>query len=232
MTTKILTKTKFKQKRGTGHGTNYKPWIYTNEFSSTGTCSNPIDWKTGRTVHLLSQGEAMVWHILRWNDKVTDIREQYPLESKLVNQICKENGYHFYLDDEHVMTTDFLVDFVDGSQMAVSVKSSRSVFDNADANERNEIEKAYWEKGKGIKFMNVFKDEIDEVMYLNIRFVSQYYDGRRVFDESSMIKHLIARKTIEINMSKQIDIRKLIQQFKPILEMNLETAQIETKKET
>jgi len=227
---KILNKTKIKQKRGTGHGVDYIPWIFTSEFSSTGTCSNPIDWKTGRTVQLLSQGEAMVWHILRWNDKVSDIREQFPLDSQIINHISRDKGYNFYLDDEHVMTTDFLVDLIDGSQMAVSVKSTRSVFENEDANRKNDIEKTYWEKEKGIKFMNIFKDEIDEVMYLNIRLVSQYYDANRVFDESSMLKHLIARKIIKIDMSKQIDIRVLKQQFRPMLEINSGLDQIEIER--
>ena len=52
-------KAKRKEKYGIGHGADYKPYIRTSEFNSLGTCSNPIDWKTGRTVHLLSQGEKI-----------------------------------------------------------------------------------------------------------------------------------------------------------------------------
>ena len=46
----MLTKTneyKLEEGRGKGHGRDYKPWIETREVSSSGTCSNPIDWKTG-----------------------------------------------------------------------------------------------------------------------------------------------------------------------------------------
>lgn len=50
---------KLKEHRGTGVGADYKPWIQTGEFGSKGTTSNPIDWKTGRQVQLLSQGEAI-----------------------------------------------------------------------------------------------------------------------------------------------------------------------------
>ena len=62
-------KGKFKEHRGTGTGADYKPWIQTGEFGSRGTAANPIDWKTGRQIHLLSQGEVIAWYLLRWDDK-------------------------------------------------------------------------------------------------------------------------------------------------------------------
>ena len=61
----IKNDTKINEGRGKGSGASYLPWIQTREISSVGTCSNPKDWKTGRTVELLSQGEAYYWHILR-----------------------------------------------------------------------------------------------------------------------------------------------------------------------
>ena len=78
---------KIEEGRGKGSGASYKPWIQTREISSCGTCSNPKDWKTGRTVELLSQGEAYFWHMLRWDDNILDIREQYPLDLELTNEI-------------------------------------------------------------------------------------------------------------------------------------------------
>ena len=65
---------KIEEGRGKGSGASYKPWIQTREISSCGTCSNPKDWKTGRTVELLSQGEAYFWHILRWDDNILDVQ--------------------------------------------------------------------------------------------------------------------------------------------------------------
>ena len=52
----IKNDTKINEGRGKGSGASYLPWIQTREISSVGTCSNPKDWKTGRTVELLSQG--------------------------------------------------------------------------------------------------------------------------------------------------------------------------------
>lgn len=63
-------KGKERERRGTGAGANYKPWIQTGEFGSKGTVSNPIDWKTGRQVQLLSQGEVIAWYLLRWDDDI------------------------------------------------------------------------------------------------------------------------------------------------------------------
>ena len=40
---------KIEEGRGKGSGASYKPWIQTREVSSCATCSNPKDWKTGRT---------------------------------------------------------------------------------------------------------------------------------------------------------------------------------------
>lgn len=79
---KISEQRKRQEGRGTGTKKDYKPYIQAREINSLGTCSNPIDWKTGRTIELLSQGESALWHILRWNDDVIDIREQYPLDLK------------------------------------------------------------------------------------------------------------------------------------------------------
>lgn len=44
--------------RGTGEGKDYKPWLENREVNSMGTASEVIDYKTGRQVHLLSQGEV------------------------------------------------------------------------------------------------------------------------------------------------------------------------------
>jgi ABC-type polysaccharide transport system permease subunit len=68
-----------------------------------------------------------------------------------------------------------------------------------------------------IKFSNVFKDEIDETMYQNIRLVVQYYDASKVFDNTSMIKHLIATKIIKIDMSSILDLKQLTKDFGGLL---------------
>ena len=44
-----------------------------------GTTSIITDWKTGRNIHCMSQGEAMWYFLLRWDDSNIDIREQLSL---------------------------------------------------------------------------------------------------------------------------------------------------------
>ena len=87
---RITEKGKLRQNRGTGHHETYKPWIMAAEFNSQGTCSEIVDWKHGRSIQLLSQGEAAAYYLLRWNDDIDDIREQYPLEIKTTLLLAKE----------------------------------------------------------------------------------------------------------------------------------------------
>ncbi len=70
---------KIKEGRGKGRFADYKPWIRFGETGSIGTgCIQP-DWKHGRGIQCLSQGELHAYALLRWEDDVEDILEQYPL---------------------------------------------------------------------------------------------------------------------------------------------------------
>ena len=83
----ITDKRKVKENRGTGTGADYKPWIQAREMSSIGTKSVIQDWKHGRSIQCLSQGEARAYYLLRWRDDVLDIREQFPLNLHMTNGI-------------------------------------------------------------------------------------------------------------------------------------------------
>lgn len=100
---------KRKRKMGTGEGKDYIPYITTSEFNSRGTTSVIKDWKTGRGVHCLSQGETLWYYILRWDDNNVDIREQYPLDVDKTVAIAEEMGIQYPRNKAQVMTTDFLV---------------------------------------------------------------------------------------------------------------------------
>ena len=125
---KMSDKRKRQEGRGTGTEKDYKPYIQAREVNSLGTCSNPIDWKTGRTVQLLSQGEDALWHILRWNDDIIDIREQYPLDLKRTFKIAGEYGIQH--PGTNPMTTDFLVTMRNGQMIAYSLKPSKAVLED------------------------------------------------------------------------------------------------------
>lgn len=204
---RISEKGKQKEKRGTGTGESYKPYIQTREFNSLGTCSNPIDWKTGRSVHLLSQGEDMLWHILRWNDDIADIREQYPLELKRTFEIASQYGLSHPGTDP--MTSDFLVTRNDKQLEVYSLKASRDVLESERNVERLFIEKTYWVT-QGIPFKLVFKADLNKMLYNNIRLVVPYYNVGNIHDDASVIKHLIATRRLRVDMeSKALNIRNL-----------------------
>lgn len=215
MSNRISQKTKKLRGMGTGKGANYIPYITTSEFNSKGTTSVIKDWKTGRGVHCLSQGEALWYYILRWDDNNIDIREQYPLENKLTVEIAKENGFKHPKNESHTMTTDFLVTESDGTLHAYSVKTDRNLSESEIQSLC--IEKLYW-LSKKCKFTILFKSDVNKILSSNIRLVTEYYQPHMVFDKYSAIKHKIAIKECVVNMeSKIIDndiLDKLLEEYK------------------
>ena len=208
MSKRISQKTKQMRRMGTGEGASYLPYITTSEFNSLGTTSVIRDWKTGRGVHCLSQGEALWYYILRWDDDNVDIREQFPLENNITVQIARENGIKHPRDENYIMTTDFLVTKKNGSLQAYSVKPNKNI------DERTLqilcIEKLYWDKQR-VPFQLLFADEVNKTYASNIRLVTEYYSKESVFDEVSRLKHLIAIKKIPINMYECVlDVNLLI----------------------
>ena len=209
---------------GLGTGPNYKPWIRTLEMNSLGTTVEIVDWKHGRTVHLLSEGEAMWYYYLRWNDDVIDIREQYPLDVTETKAIAKEFGIKHPTGYAEVMTSDLLVTFKDGHECVYDVKANRGDVDTSIAHESERsaverqaqllfIHKKYW-VDKGIPWKLVFKTDLDRQVTDNIRRCVEYYDVKKVHDPISAVKHLIAIKDITVDMGKPIDYQALIRSIK------------------
>ena len=186
---------------GEGTGKDYLPYITTSEFNSIGTTSVIKDWKTGRGVHCLSQGEALWYYILRWDDNNVDIREQYPLDRDTTIKIAEENGFQYPKRKDYIMTTDFLITERSGKLHAYSVKTDKNL------NERTLqllcIEKLYWNK-QGVPYTLLYKTEVNKILVSNIRIVTEFYDSKRVFDEISAIKHKIATKEIKTDLEAKI----------------------------
>lgn len=215
-------KSKQKEGYGTGHGADYKPYIRTAEFNSLGTCANPVDWKTGRTVQLLSQGEKYFWYMMRWNDEVTDIREQFPLPVEETTKIADEYGIRHPRKGSEwiVMTSDFLVDFENGAQTVFSIKASKQEIEKKERTvEKLFIEKKYWES-KNVPYQLVYKEDLNITYAENIRLAVQYYQLSSVHDKVSMIKYLIANKILVIDLQMQdkpIDFKELADEFKELI---------------
>lgn len=223
-------KTKEKLRMGTGTGADYKPWIQVGEFGSRGTAGRVVDWKTGRSVHLMSQAEIYFWYILRWNDEILDIREQFPLELKTTEQLANEFGIlHPSKNGEHVvMTTDLLVTTAKG-YLAFSIKGAQALSERTI--EKLYLEKQYWER-KHVYWKLVTPADFNITLARNIRDVTAFYNVDYFQDTISFLKFLIARKYIQIDLSVELDWRKLCIEYKNEIEKfkNLKSSDvIETK---
>lgn len=200
---KVSEQTKLDQHRGEGHGKDYKPWIRVNEFNSLGTTSNPVDWKNGRTMQLLSQGEMYAYYINRWDESVIDIREQFPLDLEDTLRIADSEHLKHPKNRESRMTSDLLLDYADGSQKVLSIKYDRSALENDRTAVKLWIEKKYWEE-KGVPFEIQYTAEMNLILVTNIRMVTEFYKGEDVFDSVSYLKYLIANHSIEVDMEKSL----------------------------
>lgn len=207
--------TKLKEGRGKGEQEFYKPWIEVREVNSNGLSALFPDWKHGRTMHLLSKGELYAYLILRWADNVTDIREQFPLLNKTDTiRIAEAFGFNHPRDKDGyvVMTTDFLVTYIDEKgrrkEKAFSVKDKRdAVFGDINSPrvlrnvEKQRIEMSYWHL-RGIDFQILFKEDLNEVLASNIELCVQRYTLPQKFTKSDLLRCLIARKKIIVEMGE------------------------------
>ena len=112
-------------------------------------------------------------------------------------------------------TTDFLVDYDDGSKTAFSVKYDRSAFDPNKRTYRGKesrlhnlvmrqrAEQIYWESQK-VRFKLVTNEDINQVLVWNVKSVMSYYESFKVISKEQKLKYLIAHKYVYIPMDKQI----------------------------
>ncbi|MCR5448822.1 MAG: TnsA endonuclease N-terminal domain-containing protein [Solobacterium sp.] len=213
---------KYAEKRGTGEGANYKPWIQTGEFGSLGTTATPIDWITGRQVHLESQPEHLAWYILRFNPYVIDVREQVPLQLDITLELADQLHIQHPLDSKThkpvTISTDLLVTTNSGDLMAYSVKASLPGPKEDGAKrlyEKLRLEHEYW-KRQHIKFFIINGETINRTYAHNIRLVTAFYNlPENALDDISYVKHLIARRLIKVDLeSEELDFRELAIRYK------------------
>lgn len=137
-----------KEGRGQGTGADYIPWIKIHDFPSNGVCSRIRGRTTGRIHHLLSRNESAYFYHLDCSEKVSDIREQFPLRLQDTLDIARSLGIRHPWDHSSdfpiVMTTDFLVTTSDGL-LARTVKETAALSD-ARVLEKFAIEHAYWNR--------------------------------------------------------------------------------------
>ena len=131
----------------------YRPWIRAQHvYKGKGRRHVLKDLKyPQRMIHLLSDLERDVYYMLRGNEKVDEVFEQYPLDMQKTMDICERTNIkhprHPNTKEPIVMTTDFLVFAqIDGKQelRAYAVKPSEELLDSR-VLEKLKIEQLYWE---------------------------------------------------------------------------------------
>ncbi|MCC1496909.1 TnsA endonuclease N-terminal domain-containing protein [Alcanivorax sp. 1008] len=122
--------------RGFGSGKDYVPWLTVRDVSSKGRVHRVQGHLSQRTHHLLSDLELSTFLLLEWNPRVSDIREQFPLNVDETRQIAEELGIRHpaVSGNTQVMSSDFLVDMqhsITGTvkKLAIQVKRNLPVVD-------------------------------------------------------------------------------------------------------
>lgn len=216
---------KIAEGRCTGIGTNYVPFYLASEAKSMGTASMIPDEIEGRMIHTLSTTETDFYWLLRWSDDTLHIREQYLLDSVYINDVRMTLGLKRVSSNTCCYTTDFLVDLIDGSQRAYSVKFKAADFDPnnikyagskkkyANLIERQNIERLYWES-QGIPFSIITSELINRVYSKNIAYAMGFYNPLLICNLEQKLMYLIAHKIVRVDMEhEKLNPKRLLEQL-------------------
>lgn len=165
--------------RGSGWGPGYTPWIRVQDFASRGIVSRVKSRTTGRVHHLMSNNELAYFYILDWSDKVTDIREQYPLfDIEYAVRIAAQAGVKYPVDNvsgyPYVLTSDFMITTLGG--IKVRTVKMTSELHNTRTLEKLEIERRYWSE-QGIDWKIITEREIP---YQKSRNIEWFYTAHGI----------------------------------------------------
>ncbi len=209
---------------GTGIGKDYKPYHHANEKGSFGTSALIYDPFEERMISVMSNTERNFYYHIRWDDRVEHIREQYPMDHDLVNEVRSGMGLR-RIPKGIVYTTDFFIDYEDGSQHAYSIKWKRDLFNPNCIEyeghpekynrliERMKIEIEYW-KLQDIPYSIVTQEDFDRKEAENIAFVMKFYNERYIVTEEQKLLYLIAHKAIWVPMDQgRLNPHKILEQF-------------------
>jgi hypothetical protein len=189
--------------RGMGSGSQYTPWLTTADVPSRGRSHRPFWSRTARVHHFLSDNEYYAFLHHAYDDNVTDIREQFPLDRTETIVIAEQLGVRHPVDRVSrvplVMTTDLLI--TQGmrssvSQFAYAVKEDREL-NNARAVEKLEIERLYWAL-RGIPWEIQLSSEVKNNTALNLAWIfdadaSVEFGSARVERIKSRLKTTVCR---------------------------------------
>ncbi|MDF2606227.1 MAG: Tn7-like transposition protein [Bacillales bacterium] len=177
----------YKEGRGSGDLSNYKPWLTVQDVPSQGRTHRPKGWKTGRIHQLLSDLEYKYFCLLEWSDDIIDIREQFPLNREHTIAIAESKNIKHSVDLKTrtpiVMTTDFLITIRKNNDLihiARTVKHSKEL-EGDDVIDKFEIERAYWEN-QGVNWGIVTENGLNSQAIDNIKWLHNSFFEEDLYD--------------------------------------------------
>jgi len=167
---------RLKDKRGEGAGKDYVPFIKVGEFSSSGESVRVKSATVGRIHHFHSGIELAAFLVFDWCKNVVDIREQFPIPLTDSLNTCRQLGIRHPQEKGEliIVTTDLLVDFADGTQLAIPVKPAKKL-DKKRIIEKLQIEKSYWESS-GTSCLLFTEQEVSDDLKMNLKWLKPFLD--------------------------------------------------------
>ena len=162
--------------RGQGERESYCPWILVTDFSSRGNSRRVHGLKVNRDHHLLSDGEWHMFLLLEWLQEVEDIREQFPLDRDLTQEIAAALGIRHPCYPRTrvpaVLTADLLVTQRRQGKRALAAFNVKleSEAEDPGSMEKLEIQRAYFD-GAGIPHHLVFKERLPLTKVRNLEWI-------------------------------------------------------------
>jgi hypothetical protein len=158
---------------GMGSDLGYIPWIQVKDISSLGRSRRVWSPKTRRTHHLLSDVEYNLFVALEWQLDIVDIREQYPLDRAVTQDIARRlsisHPYYPGTQVPTVMTVDFLVTLRRGDYVTSAAYNAKTADEAEDERSvsKLEVQRDYFEQ-MGIEHHIVFDCDIPRQNVANI----------------------------------------------------------------
>lgn len=162
--------------RGIGIGRDYQPFVFVQDFSSSGESVRIPSATVGRVHHLLSGLELAAFVLFDWCKDTIDLREQYPLPLDATLSISSQLGVKHpqTLGKLRIVTTDLVVDFSNRKPLALSVKPSADLQDDRTL-EKLQIERSYWEN-EGVDWHVFTENEVSPVFKENLHWLRPFLE--------------------------------------------------------
>lgn len=184
---RISDKTRIKRGLGLGEGKDYKPWIRPRDFSANSRVHRIFGNKIEREHVLLSDTERAGFQRLEFDERVLDIREQFPLLPITATESIAEalNIKHPRDKDgkNTVMTIDFLVTMrTTAGKKIIAIQCKPKGKLTKRVIEKFQLEKVFLHK-QDIDWMLITEKELNMIKCENIARLREYYRIERDYSD-------------------------------------------------